>query len=106
MSVVRIADNRAWRHFQHQIIGVSTVAVATLARLAAFGPPVSLMTQSGQAIDSGHRAENHAAAVTAVAAVGTAFGDVFFSTKAETTVSATAGDYLDFNAVDKHWITP
>ncbi len=56
----------------------------------------------GQTIDAGLGAENHAAAVAAVAAIGSAERDVLFAAEADATVSAVAGIDLDFDAIDEH----
>ena len=62
--------------------------------------------QRGQAVDAllGH--DDHAAAVAAVAAVGTALGDVTLAAEAAATVAAVAGRHLDLHAIDKHACPP
>ncbi len=64
--------------------------------------PMFAVGKRRQTVDAGFGAKDHAAAVTAVAAIGSAERDVLFAAEADATVSAVAGIDLDFHAIDEH----
>jgi hypothetical protein len=57
-------------------------------------------------IDTGLRLEDHAAAIAAIATVGTAEGDIFLATKTGAATTAVARRHFDMHAVDEHGLRP
>ena len=57
-----------------------------------------------EAVGPGNRANDDAAAIAAVAAVGAALGDVFLAPKADAAASAVAAFDVDGDSIDKHRI--
>jgi hypothetical protein len=55
-----------------------------------------------QAIDAGRSAKNYAAAIAAVAAVGSAHRHVLLTSKAAAAAASLAALHFDFNAINKH----
>jgi hypothetical protein len=97
-----IDDRRADGDQQRQVAGASTVAFGTGARLAVWGTPKLAVGKLGEAVHPAACFEDDARTVPAVAAVGAAAWDVFFTAEANATVSPAAGTELDFDAVNKH----
>ena len=102
MPVLRVEDHRAGRDGKEQVFGRRAVTVVAAAALAAFGLPLLAMGQRGEAIDAFLGHENDAAAVAAVAAVGTAAGNVLLPPEAQAAVAAAAGLHGDFDFVNEH----
>ena len=99
--VLGVADDRAGRNQQHQIFGRSAVPIVRSARIAVVGFPQFAMRKRQQAIDIFLRKENDAAAVAAVAAVGSAVFDVFLPPEADQPVAAFARLDLNFHFIQK-----
>ena len=72
-----INDERSGRHFNDQIFGTSPCLFAAAARCAACGAPKAMVRQRGQIVHAIFGDDDHAAAIAAVAAVGTAVRDIF-----------------------------
>ncbi len=101
MPVLRVADHRARRNKDDQIFGRRPVAIRGAAGLAVLGLPKFYVGQGGKAVDAFLGQEDHAAAVAAVAAVGTAAGHEFFPAETDATVTPFARLNLDFHFIDK-----
>ena len=85
-----------------QIVGRAAVAVGAGPRLAVLGLPQAALGQGGEAIDPLLGDEDDAAAVAAVAAVGSAAGDVLLPAEADAAVAPFAGLHLNLHLVDEH----
>jgi hypothetical protein len=72
--------------------------------LAALSPPVFLVRERYEAIDTFYGADDHAATMATIAPVGAAIGNVHFSSEANATVATFASFDFDFSAVHKHRI--
>ena len=93
-------------HFQHQIGagGSGHVFVETVgAPLRLVVPLVLEVQQGGEALVP---YQDDTAAVAAVAAGGTAQGNVFFPPEGHRAVAAVAGFYIDFCVISKHISSP
>ena len=84
------------------VVAAPAEAVRALAVLAASGLPVPLVREVGQVRVAVRRADDHAPAVAAVAAVGAAAGRVFLVAKAEATVAAVTPAHEERHPVDEH----
>src|SRR5690606_37168530 len=97
-----VGDDRARRQVDHEVMPVAAMAIGAAAALAVFGAPVLAHGECGQAIDPFDGSEDDASAVAAIAAVGTAAGNVLLSAKAQAAVAAAAGFEFDGDAIDEH----
>src|SRR5262245_54796938 len=97
-----INQQRPGRDFDHQVIA----ALALLVRSAAGGTrlrlPKSVMRQGGQVIDTAPGDHNDAAAIAAVAAIGSAVWDVLLAPEADAAVATAASLDFDSDAIDEH----
>ena len=94
---------RSRRNGQNHVRAVCTVFIAPGAGLPVFRVPMRLKSVAAKIAFVFVANENDVAAGSAVAAVGTAFRQIFFATEAETTVSAVPGTQINFGFVDKHF---
>ena len=76
---VQHAHFRAARNFNDQIFAVLARALRPFAVAGMFGALVGLIVETDQRIDIAARFQNHAAAATAIAAIGTAVRDIFLA---------------------------
>jgi hypothetical protein len=97
-----IDDRRADGDQQRQVAGAAAVAFGTGAWLAVWGAPKLAVGELGEAVHPAACFEDDARTVPAVAPIGAAAWDVFFTAEANATVSPAAGTELDFDAVNKH----
>ncbi len=97
-----IDDDRAGRDANYQVGGIVAVAIGAGATLARLGVPMVALRKLSQTVDPRRGHEDHAAAVAAVTAVGSAAGDVFFATKAGAAVAAASGADINLNSIDEH----
>src|SRR5581483_6795706 len=88
VAAIAVEDQRAGRHIDDQVLGVAAVTVVGPARTAARSAPVLTVDDRGQAVGAGHGADDDRAAMAAVAAVGTALGDVLLPAEAHRAVAA------------------
>ena len=102
VAVVGVHDDRAGRNADDQIFGAAAVAVGAAAVLAALGAPLLAMGERDEAIDARLGDHDDAAAVAAVAAVGTAARHVLLAAEAHAAVAAAAGFDFDGDAIDEH----
>src|SRR4051812_23094169 len=70
--------------------------------LAAIGPPLLTMGEGREGIDARLGDHDDAAAIAAIAAIGSAARDVFLAAKAHAAITAIAGFDFDGDAVDEH----
>ena len=82
VAAVAVVDDRAGRHGDDEVFGLAAVAVARLALAAGVGAPVLAVDDVGEAVAAGDGADDHVAAVAAVAAVRPALGDVLLAPEA------------------------
>jgi hypothetical protein len=102
MSAIAIANNcPGWYDDQH-IPGISAMPVVDAAGPAFFGFPVLAMDNPRQAIGPFHGADDDAAAVAAVPAVGTAARHVFFPVEADHAAATVAAFDVDYHAINEH----
>ena len=102
MAAVAIADDRAGRDVNIEVVGIGTGAVGTLTMLAPFRSPVALARQMSEIREALHGADDHVPAASAVTAIGAAPGRIFLAPEAEAAVASIAPADLDRHAVDKH----
>ena len=107
VAALAVVNDGARRHGDDEIGAVLAVAIGGAAAFAALRSPEFAINEGSEAVGIGVGAEDDAAAVAAVAAVGTAFGDVFFPAKTATAAAAVAALHEDFDAIDEHcWRFP
>jgi hypothetical protein len=70
--------------------------------IAALRQPVFAIRERGQAVHPFPRQDNDASAIAPVSSIGTALGDILFSSEAHATISTFAGFDVDLNSIDKH----
>ena len=88
MAPVAIADQGPRRDLDDQVVAAAAEAIGALAVLAAFGLPVPLVREVGEVRMALGSANDDAAAVAAVAAVGPAPRRVLLAPEAEAAVAA------------------
>ena len=101
-----IQHDGAWRHVDGEVLAATPMAVRATPVPPAFGPPHPSVCQCRQTVDAFRRQNDHAAAVAAIATVGTAFGNVALAAETAATVATVASRYLDLDAIDKHGSPP
>ncbi len=102
MAVLGVDDHGARRDGDRKILAGRAVAIGAAAVNARLGLPRFAMGEHGEAVDSFASDKDHAAAVAAVAAVGSAQRDVLFPPEADATVAALAGLETNHHFIDKH----
>src|SRR4029078_10691698 len=100
-AAVGVGDRRAHRHAQHHVLSAATVAVGAVAVLAALRAMDARVAVIDERVDVAVGLGVDAAAATAIAAVGTAAGDILFSPERRDAIAAVAGDRLDRRLVDE-----
>ena len=98
---VGVADQRAHRHAQFDVVGTGAIAVGAVAFLAVFGLVAFHKTVFHQGVDVFVGHGKHAAAFAAVAAIGAAARNKFFAAETHGTIAAASGDHFDFGFVNK-----
>ena len=83
-----LLDEGAHRHADNQILGVFAAATSASAVLSARRGVLALIAEIGERAEVGIGKKYNVAALAAVAAVGTARGNVFFTVKRNSTVAA------------------
>src|SRR5262249_3249262 len=99
VAAVAIDDQRSRRGGDDQIAGPPALAIVWLAVAAIIGAPVLAVDNVGEAVGAGHGADDHAAGVAAVTAIGAALGDVFFATKARRAPAAVTALDIQNNTI-------
>ena len=97
-----VPDQCADRDFDDQIICRLAVFSAAGAVGALFCLKLTLIAEIGKGGEIGIRDEDHVAALSPVAAVGTARGNIFFAVKRNGAVAAVTGFYRYFRFIYKH----
>src|SRR5205814_5769709 len=98
---VRVGEDRAHRHAQHDVVGGRAVLVGAAAVLAIARFMAARVAEIDQRVEVAIAHRVDAAAAPAVAAVGAAEGYELFATKAHAAVAAVAGDDVDGGLVDE-----
>ena len=104
-SGLGVADQRAARYLDDQILGVFAAAPSAFAVFSARRRVFSLVTEVSQRAEVGIRLKDDIAASAAVAAVRSSCRDVLFAVKRYRAVAAVAGFDLNVRFIDKHFIT-
>ena len=96
-----IADDRAYRHFQHHVVTTRAIAIRAAAILTALRAECAGVAVIHQCVQVTVGLHINTATLTTVPAVGAAHRLVFLTTKRGNTVPAISG--IDFNGsfVDK-----
>ena len=102
VAVFGVDDHGARRNGDRKILAGGPVAVGAGAVLARLGLPRLAMGEHGEAIDAFAGDEDHAAAVAAVAAVGSAQRHVLLPPEADATVAPLARLETNDHFIDKH----
>ena len=97
-----VPDQGSGRHRNNQIFGGRSMEFGSFSVLAVFGDELVLVAEGKQGVASGIHPEDHIAAVPAVAAVGSAVGNIFFPVKGNGTVSAVARFDINSDVIHKH----
>ena len=71
------------------------------AVLAVLGALLGVEEQGDQTVDIGVNAQDDMAAAPAIAAIGTALGDIFFTTEAQAPVSAVSAGGMNHDRIHK-----
>ena len=98
-------DHGAHRHLEHQIVARGAVHAAALAVRAALCLEVVLEAIVDQRGHAGIGFEHHVAAMTAVAAVGTALGHMGLAAKRHAAGAAVAALNVDSDLINEHDVT-
>ena len=101
-TVLVVHNDGARRNTDDQIFGAAAVAIGALSVFAASRRDSFAVSESGQGIDSWLGNDDDAAAIAAVAAIGTAAWHVFFAAKADAAIAAAAGFDFNSDAIDEH----
>ena len=102
VAVLGIEDDRTRRDGNHEIFGRSTMATGAAARLTAGRVPSAAMGQWGKAVGVFLGHHDDAAAITTVATIRPAAGDIFLPAEADAAVPTLARLHKNFHFVDKH----
>ena len=105
VAAVAIANERAGRDLDDQVLARPPEAIGALAVLAAVRLPVPLVRKVGEVGMAFRGAKDDAAAMAAVAAVGAAPRCVFLPAEAEAAVAPIPSSHEDRHAVDEHVLT-
>src|SRR5204863_9982274 len=84
IAPIPIEDQRPRRHGEDQIASLPAVTVIWHPGAAGRGSPVLAVDDLRQVVGPGNGTDNDGTAVAAIAAVGTALGDVLFPAKTAT----------------------
>jgi hypothetical protein len=93
---IHIDDTGAQGHLDQEVLTAPACAIAALTRAPGLGPVARLEAKIDQGIQRRICLDEDTAAIAAVATIGTASLDVFFTTKTKATVTAVACIYPDF----------
>jgi len=96
-----IDNTRADRHFDGDVFTTFTGAVTALAVLTTFSAERLLETVINKGVQVFIRFEPDVTAITAITAVRTTFGDIFFTTEANATVAAITRDDQNRSFINK-----
>ena len=103
LTGINVADESSLGYGDDNVGAGLAVLLATHTVCAVLGHEFSLVSEGEKGVRALVNAEDYIAAATAVAAVGTARGDVFFSMEGNGTVTAVACLNINFYIVDKHF---
>ena len=106
MAAVTIPDDRSRGYLDHQVAATAAEAVRALSVFPACRLPVTLVRKVGQVRMTQRGADDHAAAVPAVAAVGAAPRRVFFTPEAEAAIAPSPSLHEYRNPIDEHGALP
>src|SRR5690606_4787814 len=95
LARVGVMDNGAHRHAQGDVGGSRAVLVRAASVFAVLGAVQARIAEIDQRVDIAIGDGKDAAAASAVAAIGAAFGDELFAAKARHAITAFAGDDFD-----------
>ena len=101
-----ITDHSTGRHFDDLVLAIAATLVFPAAMHAAAGAPLLAMGQGNQTVDSLAGHNNDTSAIATIAAIRPAARNVPLAAKAHATITALAGDNLNFNAIQKQLNTP
>ena len=102
MTTVAIANQGPGRNLDDQIRAAAPEAIGTLAVLAALCLPMALMGKMREVRMPFGRADDHAAAMTPIAAVGASARCIFLPPKAHAAVAASPSSHKNRHPIDKH----
>ncbi len=105
-ATLRLTDYGALRHFDDDILAVFAGTVLLAALLAVFRTVFADVPEICQSIQSLVHLKVDAAAVSAVAAVGTAVRHIFLTPERDVTVAALAAFHIYFRMICKHDFSP
>ena len=101
-SALIVVDESSARHLNDQVGRAFAVATAAAAFLTVFGEVFALVSEIGEGGEVVVDLQNDVAALAAVAAVGTARGNIFFAVKCDGTVAAVAAFDKYDSGICKH----
>ena len=101
-AALGIAHQRSGRHGNHRVLARRAVHLARLAIAAVFGNELALIAEGEQRVGALVDTQDDIAAPAAVAAVGSARGNIFFAAEGHGTVAAVPRLDIDFYMIDKH----
>ena len=102
LASVAVGDDGAERHLQNHVLAAGAVTVRALAVGAALGVVVPFVVVVEESRQSGIGLEPDAPAITAVATVGTAVGDILLPAEADAAGAPVAALDEDIDLVDEH----
>src|SRR5215813_4851396 len=102
LAGVAVGDDGPQRHLQDQVLAAGAVTVGTLTVGPALGVVVPAVVKVEERAQLRRGLEPDAAAVTPVAAVGPAVGDVLLAAEADAAGTSVAALDEDIDLVDEH----
>ncbi len=102
IAAIAVVDERTWGNFYHQLASHLAVGLVAGAGAAIGRARMLAMHDSRQAVRVGQGANDNVAAIAAVAAVRTAFGDILLAPKAAGAVAAVAAFDVHHHSIDEH----
>jgi len=98
---IDVVHHRPDRHLDEDILSALAVFLLAHAVLAALGAELALVAEINQGIEVFICGEPHAAAITAIAAIGAAERDELLAPKPHATIAAIACNDRDFGFIDQ-----
>src|SRR5262249_18376830 len=106
VASVAVHDQRARRHRNDEVLTAPPVAIGAAAGDPVLGSPVLAVPHRRQAIGASHRADDHTAAIAAIAAVRSSLRDVLLAPEAAAAPAAVPAFHIDRDTIDKHDMKP
>src|SRR5262245_6114187 len=101
-AALRIDHERAGWHLDDEGLAAAALTIRATTGRAACRPPEAVMRKRCEVVHAVSGDDDDAAALAAIAPVGTAMRDVLFAAEADAAVAAAASLGLNRDAIDEH----